>query len=1014
MNSHYIEWTNYKLKILTSLIIFWSITIIWSINAWNDQLNVEDECANGNCFSYNVSWNTYVKIPIEEANWVSISWWDEYGEEKQKNRNYENISNCSGDNDYKICEKIYNDTENIHKVIIKDLKNVKSLYLENANITEIKNKFWLWEINLFMSGNLLTSIDLTPSNGNNFKNIDLSNNRLTEFEWFWYSSTYINLSNNKFSRIPSDIRAYRESSVIQLSDNTIYTWNNTITSTINLKNNPINFINITDPDNYSEHNYNESITYKRKAYSNSGYPSNFGYILTGSKQYWNLKINEAYEKDWHLIITWTTSDTEITFNNLFNWYWVWGLEFSVYYIENPTISGERSNQTTNYWGEMEILSPNNNEILTSNTAQFTRNRTWFFPTYQFYYTLSGINNYFTSGYTNNTGISINNLPNWNYIFKVWTYYWSYTYNIKDVNFSINKQSEITHTLTINYVYSGWWVATGTKIYNITGWANYRFESPYISNYTANPSVIEWTMPNNDTVINVIYSKNPTSWWNEESWWWSWGGGGWWGGWGWWTVSSSTYILTIYYQYNDWRTASSTHTESIKEWNRYSVSSPNIPNYTANYTVVEWTMPSSNKTVYVYYTKNKSNYLSVNSSNKYPSTNEWVKVNIETDSDYTDNINFSKLQYRSSTSSSWSNVSRTSSTYVSDYSYDWSAGYYRMTRSDYGYVTLNNLIKFSKSGYYRIYVTDIYGNESYTEIEVEDDSEYNNWTNGSNLTLSTNNYNPAKYEPINITLKTDNYVGKLKLYAKYKDSSNSRIKISNNSSNEYFSDFSYVWENWYYKMTSSDKWKKILYDLIWFKKDWAYRIYAEDEEWYANYFTINVTSSNTTNNQTKTSENTWDGIDKLINQLLGTETNNNNQDYDEIERNKNNLKNVSDEIYKSRSCKEYKIQYNSTLWAYTSPDLQKTEYFINKEYFKRYIDSKNPQKDWCPTNVWWISTNYKDNSSSNQHYIAPNWKVYFFTRENWIYKSNWLTKDKQFQSLNEIKYYIRDRNPLIWM
>ena len=137
------------------------------------------------------------------------------------------------------------------------------------------------------------------------------------------------------------------------------------------------------------------------------------------------------------------------------------------------------------------------------------------------------------------------------------------------------------------------------------------------------------------------------------------------------------------------------------------------------------MPSSNKTVYVYYTKNKSNYLSVNSSNKYPSTNQWVQVNIETDSDYTDNINFSKLQYRSSTSSSWSNVSRTSSTYVSDYSYDWSAGYYRMTRSDYGYVTLNNLIKFSKSGYYRIYVTDIYGNESYTEREVEDDSEYNN-------------------------------------------------------------------------------------------------------------------------------------------------------------------------------------------------------------------------------------------------------------------------------------------------
>ena len=35
---------------------------------------------------------------------------------------------------------------------------------------------------------------------------------------------------------------------------------------------------------------------------------------------------------------------------------------------------------------------------------------------------------------------------------------------------------------------------------------------------------------------------------------------------------------------------------------------------------------------------------------------------------------------------------------------------------------------------------------------------------------------------------------VKLYAKYKSSSDSRIKISNNSSSEYFSDFSNVWEN----------------------------------------------------------------------------------------------------------------------------------------------------------------------------------------------------------------------------
>ena len=110
------------------------------------------------------------------------------------------------------------------------------------------------------------------------------------------------------------------------------------------------------------------------------------------------------------------------------------------------------------------------------------------------------------------------------------------------------------------------------------------------------------------------------------------------------------------------------------------------------------MPNNNKTITVYYTKNKSNHLSVDTTNRHPYTNEWIKLNIETDDDYTDKVYFSKLQYRSSNSSSWSNISRTSSTYVSDYSSDWVNEYYKMTSSDRGEVTLKNLVKFKKSGY----------------------------------------------------------------------------------------------------------------------------------------------------------------------------------------------------------------------------------------------------------------------------------------------------------------------------
>jgi hypothetical protein len=59
--------------------------------------------------------------------------------------------------------------------------------------------------------------------------------------------------------------------------------------------------------------------------------------------------------------------------------------------------------------------------------------------------------------------------------------------------------------------------------------------------------------------------------------------------------------------------------------------------------------------------------------------------------------------------------------------------------------------------------------------------------------------------------------------------------------------------------------------------------------------------------------------------------------------------TSEEIYIARSCKQYKLQYNSSLNAFTSPDMKKSEYFINKDYLKRYLDSKNPQKSNCPIN-----------------------------------------------------------------
>ena len=257
---------------------------------------------------------------------------------------------------------------------------------------------------------------------------------------------------------------------------------------------------------------------------------------------------------------------------------------------------------------------------------------------------------------------------------------------------------------------------------------------------------------------------------------------------------------------------------------------------------KWTWTSSNDTSNSSKSSSKNNSngdIKVSVSPSNPDTYEWVKLTIETDDDYTGKINFSKFQYKSSNSSSWSTISsRTSSTYVSDYSTAWSNGYYKMTSSDDGYVTLKNLVKFKKSGYYRIYVEDTDGNESYVQINVDTSSSSSN--SNDDIELSTNRKSPSTSQYINLTIETDDdYTGKLSLSAKYrKSSSDSRSSISNTSST-YFSNYSDEWENSYYKMKSSDNGEISLNNLVKFKKTGYYRIYVKDIDWNENYIQFNV-------------------------------------------------------------------------------------------------------------------------------------------------------------------------------
>ena len=231
-------------------------------------------------------------------------------------------------------------------------------------------------------------------------------------------------------------------------------------------------------------------------------------------------------------------------------------------------------------------------------------------------------------------------------------------------------------------------------------------------------------------------------------------------------------------------------------------------------------------------------LEVSVSPSNPDTYEWVKLTIETDDDYTGKINFSKFQYRSSNSSSWSNISRTSSTYVSDYSSTWSNWYYKMTSSDDGEATLKNLVKFKKAGYYRIYVEDTDGNESYVQINVDTSSSSS--SNSDEIELSTNRKSPSTNQYVNLTIETDrNYYGKLYFTTKYRSSSsNSWTNISNTSST-YFSDYSDEWEDGYYRMTSSDRGEVTLSNLVKFRKEGYYRVSVIDTDGNESYIEFTV-------------------------------------------------------------------------------------------------------------------------------------------------------------------------------
>lgn len=254
-----------------------------------------------------------------------------------------------------------------------------------------------------------------------------------------------------------------------------------------------------------------------------------------------------------------------------------------------------------------------------------------------------------------------------------------------------------------------------------------------------------------------------------------------------------------------------------------------------------------KTTYIDFNvweSSNNNYLELSTSTTRPEVWNYVRINIDTDDDYVWDISFYKVQYRASTSNSWSTISsRTNSTYFSDYSDERRNGYYRMTRNDEWHKTISNFVKFAKKGYYRIYAKDTDNNSDYIDFNV-----WNSSTVDDNIQVSTNNRNPYTDEYVDLTIETDSdYNWNVYLSARYKAyTSDSWADISNTSST-YFSNRSSAWSNWY--TTISSNWYKKLSDAFKFVKKWYYRVYVEDKYWHTNYVDFNVWESSTSSRLT---------------------------------------------------------------------------------------------------------------------------------------------------------------------
>ena len=870
----------------------------------------------------------------------------------ESNNNYMSGVDWNTITELEVLDLSNNNIKSVKSWAFFNMNKLQILDLQYNNISTIPNNF----INCGIDPNINPTV-----------NIKLDDNQINSItsNAFWLTNQFnrchpISLRNNDLKIIPQSVKNLINKKIILNNNVNLWNW----ARNIDLTGNPINHVEITDPNpNYSINSCSQE--FKRFGYSHND--QNRTYI-------WELIKNNTSIQSWH------TTDTD---NNKTNISWLKNGDYTFTVKLITWTYSEYIEDSKTYHVDLW-------DLLTLNTPNINNDYALF--------SWDGSYNCWISWYT----ISIDN---WSEI-SVWDYEYYNTWNLADgnhtftvkmygtdnelieeesVNFTINTtpSSDIKVTITApkwtvtssSTVFSReWQVSQPNSLWQALSEYIITWYDRKLYKWNNTDPISSWNVSTTDTTYNMNYNWL-TNWkytlgvvmnYCQQSWCYA-------------TIETYTYfevqLSTGDAKITITKPTTGTLTSKIQEfirswdaWKNYTVSwyYYKLENTSTNQIVSQNTWSSLKSftennltnwnyklTVVMYIKDGANNVKTVTKSETYKVDLSESDVKLEITNPKTD---WSKIDSKSATLTrswtAWNNYA------ISGY-------YYKLENTDKNEIVIQNsgnVTSFSKSDFsnwnYKLTVTMYYKNwtsniKEKTEIRTFTVSIKSSWWwswgggwgsswkshKTNEIQLSTDTPNPSKNQWVNLTIKTNDYTWKLTFSAKYRpDTSSSRTDISNNTSSNYYWNYSNIWEEWYYTMKSSDDGEKKLKNLVEFQKEWYYRIYVTDDQWTTSYTEFHI----------------W---------------------------------NTDEERYIARSCKKYKLTYNNSLSVRTSPNLNKNEYFVNTDYFKRYIDSKNAQIQGCPTNDPRISNTYQDTTNRDDKYTAPNGKVYFINNKNWKYQSD---------------------------